>query len=240
MKRVFAAVALAFAVVAAAAQVAFAQEAPSAAEFQATTLHLSADGEVHAMPDMATITVGVQTEAPTAAEAMRLNAEKMTRVMAALRQAGLEPRDIHTSQLNLSPRYDEPQNQPRRLAGFDASNQVTIKLRDVARVGPVLDAAVAAGGNTIWGISFGLQDPKPLQDQARLEAVRALQAKAELYARAVGHPIARLVSLSESGGYSPPMVQEVVVTAARFQSTPVAPGELTVRASVSGVYELAR
>lgn len=239
MKRMLGAVVLAFAVVAAAAQVAFAQDAPSAAEFQATTLHLSADGEVHATPDMATVTVGVQTEAPTAAEAMRLNAEKMTRVMAALRQAGLEPRDIRTAQLNLAARYDEPQNQPRRLAGYDASNQVSIRLRDVTRVGQVIDAAVAAGANNLWGISFGLQDPKPLQDQARLEAVRALQAKADLYSKAVGRPIARLVSLTESGGYAP-MTQEVVVTAARFQPTPVAPGELTVRASVSGVYELAR
>lgn len=240
MKSFLRAAALAIAVVATAAQVAFAQTAP-ASPFQATTLNLTAEGEVMAAPDMATINMGVQTEAPTAAQALAANAEQMTRVLAALKRAGLADKDIRTSQLSVNPKYVYEQNQPPKLTGYDASNQVTVIARDLKRLGPTVDAAVGAGATNVNSISFGLIDPTAAQDAARLAAVKALQAKAALYAQALGHPVVRLVSLTEGGGYAaPPPAPPPMAFASRKASTPVSPGEMEVRIEVSAVYELAR
>lgn len=242
MKTLLRAAALAVAVVAAAAQIAFADSLPAAA-FQATTLNLSATGEVMTAPDKATITLGVQTEAATAAQALQANAEQMTRVMAVLKRAGIAERDIQTAQLNVNPKYVYEQNQPPRLTGYEASNQVAITVRDLKRLGPTVDAAVGAGATNVNSIAFGLADPTAAENAARLEAVKALQAKADLYAKAVGHPILRLVSLSEGAAFSPPVpMQEMSFTAKRVGAapTPVSTGEMQVRIQVTGVYELAR
>jgi len=224
----------------AAAQAAYAQPAP--AVFQATTLNLSATGEVTAAPDKATITLGVQTEAATAAQALQANAEQMTRVMAALKRAGIAERDIQTSQLNVNPKYAYEQNQPPRLTGYEASNQVAITARDLKRLGATVDAAVGAGATNVHSIAFGLIDPSAAETAARLEAVKALQAKADLYAKAVGHPTLRLVNLSEGAAYAPPMpmAADFAMTAKRMATTPVAAGEMRVSIQVTGVYELAR
>lgn len=212
------------------------------AAFRATTLSISAFGEVKAAPDKATITLGVQTSAPTAAQAMSDNAARMTAVVAALRKQGLADRDIQTSNLNLSAQYDYEQNKPPRLTGYQASNDVTITVNDIKRLGPTIDAVTAAGVNQINGVGFGLKDPQGAEDQARLKAVQALQAKAQLYAGATGYRIGRLVNLSEGGGAQPmPFAPKMVtVNAVRAASTPVEAGELTVRADVSGLYELTR
>jgi uncharacterized protein YggE len=243
MKSILRAMALAIAVVATAAQVAFAQAPPAVpqSQFQATTLSLSAYGEVMAAPDMATITLGVQNEAPSAAQALSANAEQMTRVLAALKRAGLADRDVRTSQLSINPKYVYEQNQPPKLTGYEAANQVTVIARDLKRLGSTVDAAVGAGATNVNGVSFGLVDPNAAEDAARLVAVRALQARAELYARAVGHPIVRLVNLSEGVSFNPPVINEVMMTASkRMAPTPVSPGELQVRIQVTGIYELAR
>lgn len=212
--------------------------------FRATTLNLSSYGEVRTAPDMANITIGVMTEARTAAEAIRLNAAKMTEVMASLRRAGINERDIQTSSISLNPQYVYQENQPPRLNGYQASNQVNIRVLDLARLGQAIDATVAAGANQIHGISFGLQNPRAAEDDARRKAVEALKAKADLYAQATGHRISRLVTLSEGGGYSapPPMPLLNMARAAQFdakESTPVSGGELVVRIDISGLYELA-
>ena len=208
--------------------------------FAATTLNLTADGEVKAAPDQATITLGVQEKAATAAQAMAADAAQMTKVMAALRRAGLGDRDIQTSNISLSAQYDYEQNQPPRLTGYLASNDVTITVNDLKHLGPTLDAVVAAGANQINGVSFGLKDPLAAEDVARRAAVTALRAKADLYAQATGYHVSRLVNLSEGGGYSPGPVRVMAMAKAPGASTPVSAGELTVRISVSGLYELAR
>ncbi len=204
-------------------------------------LNLSAYGEVKVAPDMATITTGVVTEAPTAAEAMRLNRERMTQVIATLRRQGIEERDIQTSGLNLSPQYTYRENEAPLLRGYLASNQVTVVVRDLNRVGAAVDAVVGSGANQVNGISFGLRDPQTAENAARVEAVRRVQAKAELYANATGKRIKGLKMLSEGGGYQPtpprPMYRMEMAQAADA-STPVAPGELTLRVDVQAVYEL--
>ncbi|MDB5457670.1 MAG: hypothetical protein JWP92_3255 [Caulobacter sp.] len=213
------------------------------AAFRATTLNLSAFGETLIAPDMATISLGVQTEAPSAAEALRANGARMNQVVAALKKAGVADRDIQTSGLNINPQYVYEQNKPPRLTGYQASNQVTISVRDLTRLGQTVDATVTAGANTVGGISFGLQNPQAAEDAARLDAVKALQAKADLYARATGYKIVRLVSLGEGGGYTPappPMPMYAMAKREMADSTPVSAGELKVRVDVNATYELGR
>jgi uncharacterized protein YggE len=229
----------------AAAPAALAQTAPPAADsmFRATTLNLSAYGETRAEPDMATINLGVMTEGRTAAEAMAANARQMTAVVASLKKAGIAEKDIQTSGLNLSPQYRYEQNQAPILTGYQASNQVTIRVLDLKTLGAAVDATVAAGANQINGIAFGLLDPTAAENAAREAAAKALAAKADLYARATGHRVSRMVSLSEGGGYTPrPPMPMVEMASARFakDSTPVQAGELTVRIDVTGLYEVTR
>ncbi|NBW06657.1 MAG: SIMPL domain-containing protein [Caulobacteraceae bacterium] len=206
------------------------------------SLNLSATGEVKVAPDMATITFGVVTEAATAQEAMAQNATQMTRVAAALRRAGIAERDIQTSGLNLQAQYDYVQNEPPRLRGYQATNRVTVNINDLTKVGTTADAVVAAGVNQIDGISFGLKDPKTAEDQARRLAVQALQAKARLYAEALGVQLGGIRSLNEGGGYAPqppmPVFAMARMQSAGADSTPVSAGELSVKIDITGVYDI--
>lgn len=209
----------------------------------APSLNLSAYGEVKAAPDMATITFGVVTEAPTAEAAMRDNATRMTQVMAALRRAGVAERDVQTSGLNLSAQYDYVQNEPPKLRGYQASNRVTVTINDLTKVGTTADAVVSAGVNQIDGISFGLKDPTTAENQARQLAVQALQSKAQLYAQALGVPLGGVRTLTEGGGYSPQPPMPMYARAAMADSagsTPVSAGELTIRVDITGVYDIGR
>ncbi|HEX4184026.1 MAG TPA: SIMPL domain-containing protein [Caulobacteraceae bacterium] len=219
-----------------------AQAATSDAAFAATTLNVSADGETQVAPDKATINLGVETKAPSAAAAMAENARRMNAIIAALHGAGVDAKDILTSNLSLNPQYDYAPNMPPRLDGYQASNQVTITVQELSRLGPTIDAVTNAGANQINGISFGLKSTRAAEDAARSEAVKALKAKADLYAEASGYHVARLVNLSEGGapGYRPIGPAPMMMAKAAVHDVPVAPGDLTVRVSVSAVYELAR
>lgn len=213
------------------------------AQFRATTLSLSAEGETLAAPDMATITLGVQSTAATASAAMQANSAKMNAVVASIRRAGLQDRDIQTSGLSLNAQYAYENNQPPRLTGYQAANTVTIRVRDLARLGPIVDGVVSAGANQINGISFGLQNSDGAEDAARQDAVKTLAARADLYARASGYRVARLVNLSENTVISaPPPMPMMALARADFseKSTPVEGGELSVRVNVNAVYELTR
>jgi uncharacterized protein YggE len=219
-----------------------AQAQQADAAFHATTFRLSAYGEVKIKPDMAVLQLGVANEAATAQAAMGDNTVRMNAVLAAVRAAGVRPEDVQTAGVSLSPQYRYEQNQPPQLTGYQASNSVTVSVHDLPKAGAVLDSAVKAGANQVRGVSFGLADPTPVENAAREAAVRALQAKAELYARATGTHVVRLVSLSEGGSATiPPLpVPPVAMRAAQAQAVPVAPGELTVRETVTAVYEVAR
>jgi uncharacterized protein len=229
----------------AAAPAAFAQAPPPAAEtmFRATTLNLSAHGETRVAPDMATISLGVMTQARTAQAAMQANATKMTQVVEALKRAGVAAKDIQTSGLNLNPQYAYEPNVAPRLTGYQASNMVTITVHDLARLGQAVDATVSAGANQVHGIQFGLNDPTAAENAAREAAVKALAAKAELYARATGHRVARLVTLSEGAAsypVPPPMPMAVMAEARMKADTPISAGEMKVRVDITGLYEVTR
>ena len=208
-------------------------------QFEATTLRLSARGETHAAPDIATINLGVQTEALSAAEALRQNRTQMSATIAALKAQGVLAKDIQTSGLNLNPQYAFHDNE-RHLTGYQASNEVTIIVRDLTKLGATVDAVVAAGANQVNGVNFSLSDPQHAEDEARRAAVKALEAKAALYAEAAGYHVARLVSLSDTAAN--PTVVRPMMMEARVKGAPVAtptePGELDVTAIVSAVYEL--
>ena len=221
------------------AQAAVAQTS-SDARFAATTLDLTGHGEARLPPDLATIDLGVTTTAPTAAEAMARNAQAMTKVVAAVRAKGIEPREIVTSTLGLSPQYAYPQGQAAQLTGYQATNRITVTLTDLTLVGAVVDGAVGAGANDAGQISFGLKSRVSAENFARLAAIKALDDKAAAMADAAGYHIRRLVHLSEGSAVRP--VSPVPVMAmARMQAAPVTPvetGEVVVSVDVLGEFEL--
>ncbi len=241
-----AALGMALTTAAAAAPTAMAQTAPTAAAdsmFKATTFNLSATGETRVAPNMASISLGVMTEGKNAAEALEANATRMTAVMATLKKAGIAEKDIQTSNLSVNPQYRYVENQAPVLIGYQVSNQVTVVVRDLKKLGAAVDATVNAGANQVNGISFGLSDPSAAENAARETAVRVLSAKADLYARATGYRVLRLVTLSEGGGYSPQPPMPMAAMAMRSEakdSSPVSGGELSVRIDITAVYELTR
>lgn len=221
-----------------AASSAFAQPAPDT-RFAATTLDIAASGEVRATPDMATIDLGVTTQEATAAAALADNAAAMTRVVAVLKSAGIEARDIQTASLTISPQYAYNQNQPPRLTGYQASNQVSVIVRDLSKLGATVDAVVGVGATNVGQIQFGLMSRTPAENAARLAAVKALDDKAALYAEASGYRISRLVNLSE--GQPQQVVRPMAAAGLSLRaapSTPVESGDLTVRVDVVGEFEL--
>src|SRR5688572_30710880 len=155
-----------------------------------TRLDVVATGDVARVPDLVRINAGVVTQAPTAVEAIRQNAARMEAVRAALRAAGIADRDIQTSTLNLNPNYRYAENQPPQLVGYQAVNEVSVRFRDIAKTGPILDALVAQGANQINGPMLTIEEPEAALDEARTEALASARARAELYARSLGMRVA--------------------------------------------------
>ncbi|MHB8531079.1 MAG: SIMPL domain-containing protein [Caulobacteraceae bacterium] len=213
----------------------------SAARPAAPTLDLSAQGESRVAPDMASLTLGVQTKAGTAAAALGANAGRMARVLAALKRAAIPDRDIATASITLAPQYAYDQNQPPRLTGYQAGDEVVVRVETLSALGPVIDAAVGAGATDVGGVSFGLANPVAAENSARVAAVKALQDKAALYAELTGYRIARLVNLTEGAAApNPPRPLAMMAMARAAPSTPTEPGEMTVRVEITGVFELTR
>ncbi|RAZ87899.1 SIMPL domain-containing protein [Cereibacter johrii] len=201
-------------------------------------LTVTGEGAVAGRPDMATITLGVTTEAATAAEAMAGNSEKLGRVLQRLKEAGLEDRDLQTSGLSLNPNWTQsPDGEAPRIAGYVASNMLTVRVRALDRLGAVLDQAVQDGANTLQGVSFGLVDPQPAMDEARRKAVARAQSRAQLLTEAAGVQLGPILEIREGGdGYQPPM--PMYREAAMDAPVPVAEGEIETTAQVTLVYEL--
>jgi uncharacterized protein YggE len=202
-------------------------------------LTVSGSGEVKGIPDQAQISTGVVSQASTAAAALASNSRAMTSVFDALKRAGFAEKNIQTSNFSVSPQYGSAKpNGPQRIMGYQVSNTVTVMVDRLDRVGPALDALVAAGSNQIDGPSFSIGDPKPLLAKAREEAVKDATARAQTLASAAGVALGPIVSISEGGGYAPPqpLVRGVMTMAA--PPPPVAAGEETVSAAVSITWEI--
>jgi uncharacterized protein YggE len=195
---------------------------------------VTGEATVAVAPDTAMIRIGVTSQDKTAREASEVNAKQMTAVLAAIKDAGIADRDIQTSRLSLQPQYDPNKSGTARLTGFQATNQVTVRIRDIDKLPAVLDRAIGAGANEMSGIEFVVSEQSKLLDQARDDAIADARRKAELYAKAAGAKLGRVVSITEEGSSPPPRPMQAM----RAGAVPVAPGEQTLRAVVTVSYDL--
>lgn len=202
-------------------------------------ISVSGEGTAAAVPDMATITLGVSAQNASAAEAMEEASASISDILARLDGLGLQPRDIQTSDLSLTPLWSNRASgsaSPPRIEGFEASNRLTLRVRDLDTLGAVLEAAISDGANRLGGLSFGLRDPGPVLDAARRNAVADARRRAEVYAQAAGLTLGPVISMSE-GGASAPRPQ-LAMEMARAADVPIAAGETAIRAQINVVYAL--
>ncbi|MBI2871674.1 MAG: SIMPL domain-containing protein [Chloroflexi bacterium] len=223
--------------------------APMMANGQQQGIFVSGDGTVMAVPDVAILSLGIEARAATVAEARQQAAEAMSKVMDSLKANGVLEKDIRTSYFNIQPEYQwiEPSfGKPGRqvIVGYMVNNQLTVKVRALDKIGDVIDQAAIAGGDLtrVQGISFTIDDTKPLETQAREKAVKDALAKAQQFADLTGATLGRLVYISESGGFVTPYpVARMALEGAKaadFASTPISTGEMEVRVSVQAVFAI--
>lgn len=191
--------------------------------------------EAQAVPDIATLSIGVETEAKTPGEALSENAERMTAVMKRLKDAGIEDKDLRTSQLGIWPIFADRQ-QPRKTVGYRASNQLAVTIRDIDNLGTLLDETVADGANSVNGPTFSIADPEPLLTAARTAAVKDAITKAERYAAAADVRLGKVMSIDEAGGG--PVYARQMRAESMAASSPIAPGENTIAASVTMTFAI--
>lgn len=206
-------------------------------------IELSVYEEVEVVPDTVLISAGVLTDAPTAVEAMRQNSEQMARVIAEIEAQGIDERDIQTTGLSLNARYDYNQREERQIfQGYRASNRVSVKFRDVERVGPILDTLVAAGANDLSGPTFSKEDDSEAKAQARQRALETGRTMAMAYARGAGYSGVRILQIAESVQNRGPGPQSdiIVVTGSRMESgaPPIRPGVIGTGVNVAVTYEM--
>lgn len=203
------------------------------------TLSVTGSGVVQAAPDMAEITVGVSTIAPTAREALDSNNDQTMKVFTFLRSAGVEDKDMQATNLSVSPRYRNTrsnENGPPEIIGYMVNNSVRVAVRDLASFGSVIDGVVTAGGNNINGIQFDVSERKALTREASANAVRDAIEQAENIAAAAGVKLGRILSISQSGNSRPP--QAMLVRSMAAESVPIAAGELSIGASAAIVFAI--
>ncbi len=217
-----------------------AQAAPTTVEpmvpAAGTVLDVTAEGRTTRVPDLATIRAGVVSQSTTAAAALTDNAQRMAKVLASLKRAGVAPRDVATSNVQLAPQYRYADNQPPVITGYQATNTVSIRFRDVAKSGTVLDALVAEGANQIDGPNLSIDKPDAALDEARTDAIAQAKRRADLYAKAAGLRVSRIVSIAESGQDAGGPAQPVFMMARASMakdSTQIAPGEKDVTVTLS-------
>jgi hypothetical protein len=212
--------------------------APAHAEAEmARTISVTGTGTVEAAPDMATLMIGVTTQAATAAEALAANTAATDAVIDRLSASGIEARDMQTANLSINPNWTGYDSATPTISGYVAANMLTVRVRDLATTGAVLDAAVTDGANTLNGLTFGLADPEPAYAAARKEAVADARAKAELLAAAAGVTLGPVLSIADGGAMTDPapMYREAVSAA----PVPVVGGELGLIATVSVTFGIA-
>ncbi len=194
---------------------------------------VSGEASVTAPPDLAQIDAGVASDAKTAREAAEANNAAMAKVLQALKSAGIADKDYQTSRLSIQPQY--AQNRPGQPAvtGYRASNRVTIKVHDVAKVASVIDTLVGAGANDVGNIYFSVAEPSKLLDQAREKAVADARRKAEIYAKAAGVTLGQPLNIAEDGAPAPVFRAKTFAAPMAATPTPVAQGEETLSITVN-------
>lgn len=208
----------------------------------APIVSLSLTGTARAKPDRAMINAGVQSKAVSAADAMAQNARQMQAVLAALKSSGVSDKDIQTSSINLNQDYDYTPN-GQIFKGYIASNNVSIRMKDIGKMGTVLDTLVRAGATNINGPSFMVEDDSALSTSARTDAMKQAANLSTFYAKNAGYARARLISITEGADFSGPMPvmnMKMEMAAADGASTPVEAGEVTKAITVTVKYILER
>lgn len=212
----------------------------SADEAAAGRITVTGEGRVDTVPDMATVSLGITSAGATAAEAMAANSAELARVLANLEAAGITGRDVQTTGLSLNPDWrSEPDGTGSRIAGFVAGNSVTVRLRALDRVGTVLDVAIRDGANTLNGLNFGLQDPAPAEAEARRRAVADAKARAELLAGAAGVTLGAIRTIAETQEQAAPGPLLRMAAESAVGGVPVEGGEVSTRAFVTIVWDIA-
>ena len=215
-----------------------AQQTPAPAApvlLDATLLDVVAEGRSTRVPDLATIRSGVVTQGATAQAALSENAQRMDRVIAALKRAGVADRDIQTATIQLNPPYRYGENVPPTITGYQATNTVSVRYRDVAKSGAILDALVREGANQIDGPNLSVDAIDAAMDEARTDAIRRARARAELYAKAAGLRVERILVIAEGSAPMPPQPMPVMAMRAEMaaKDSQVLPGEQEINATVT-------
>lgn len=200
------------------------------------TITVSGTGEVKVVPDQAILTAGVVSQAATAGDALAANRRAMNRVFAELKRQGIPEKSIQTSGFNISPQYETgPHARAMHVVDYQVSNNVSVTMDDVSKLGIGIDALVAAGANSMDGIRFAVRDPAPLQRQAREAAVKDAMDRAATYAQAAGLSLGPVTQINEEGVQAPhPVFENRIVGGAAYLAapTPIAAGEQTLSARV--------
>lgn len=212
---------------------------PAAAETEGR-ITVQGSGAVFVAPDIAMVSLGLRHRANTAESAMDQVSETLAAITETLTRFAVERRDIQTSNLSLSPIFDNEfrgEGVPK-VQGFEASNQITVTLRDMATAGQVISAALGSGANSLGSLWFDVSDKTPHLDRARSAAVQDAQRKAALYAEAAGVTLGPVVSISDANGGARPS-DGIIMAEARMEAVPVSAGETSLSASVVVVYQIA-
>jgi uncharacterized protein YggE len=204
---------------------------------QRRTITISASGSVTVEPDQARITSGVTSDAETAREALAKNSEAMAKVIAELKSAGVDPKDIQTASFRVEPRYTQPtKTEAPKIDGYSVTNEVQVLVRDLGKLGDVLDRLVTAGANQMSGLSFEVSKAETLLDDARKEAVANARRRADLYAAAAGAEVGEVLVISEGDAAQPP--RPVFARAMKAEAVPIASGTETLAANVTVTWAL--
>lgn len=212
----------------------------NAAEVAPTpSISVSGSGQVEAVPDIARITIGVISQARTAADALTDNNRRMAEIFTGMTALGIDKLDIQTSNFSVAPQRKRPKSntpEPPQIVGYQVSNQVSVTIRDLTRLGEVLDRLVRLGANNVHGIQFSVSTADKLLDEARADAVKDARRKAEILAAAADVKIGRVLAIREGGGHMPqPMMAARMEMAA---DVPIATGKQTLAVSVAVVYAI--
>jgi uncharacterized protein len=207
----------------------------------AHSLLVSGEGKAMGKPDQAQLSAGVMTQAPTAAAALAANNAAMNRIFTTIKALGIPDNKIQTSNFSVTPQYppyNQTNPQPHRITGYDVSNQVTIIVDDLGKLGAALDALVKSGSNQLNSVSFAIANPAPLNDKALRAAVADAAAKAKGIAQAAGVSLGPIISIEEGTSFTPGPRPMMMMRAGAAAEVPIATGEDTVSATVTITYSI--
>ena len=203
------------------------------------TIRVTGEGKVTAVPDMAIIRTGVVSQASKAVEAMEQNSAISKQIMVDLEQMKIAERDIQTSRFNVQPEYEQgPRGQrTNKIVGYRVTNQVTVRVHDLAKVGKLLDTLIRSGSNRISGVNLGVKDSSDLMNEARVNAIKNARARANIYAEAAGVEVGKVISIDEQQAAFP---RTGVFGRAMEMSgdVPIAAGEMEFSTTINVMFEL--